>query len=84
MPKIFSGLTALLLWIIAHFIFIVGAIAAFAFPLAVERFRKYDYNVVDEVEKIKERHFRYWDSFLIATFPILYLIFNIVYWTHYS
>ena len=79
-----TGVTALIVWLISHFIFLVGAIVAYALLLAMGRFRKTDYSVENEVQKIRERTYKYWDSCFMVIFPILYLIFNIVYWTSYS
>ena len=78
-----AGLTALIVWIISNFLFLVGAIAAYSFLLAMMRFKKVNQKVEGELEKIRERTYESWDiSFLIA-FPTFYIIFNIVYWINY-
>ena len=82
-----TGVTALIVWLISHFIFLVAAIAAYAFLLALGRFRKCEVDSVEvELQKIRERrerNYRQWDTCFMLTFPILYLVFNIIYWTYY-
>ena len=78
------GVTALIVWLISHFIFLVAAIAAYAFLLALGRFKKCEDSVETEVQKIRERSYRQWDACFMMTFPVLYLVFNVIYWTYYS
>ena len=60
------------MWLISHFIFLVAAIAAYAFLLALGRFKKCEDSVETE-----------WDACFMKTFPVLYLVFNVIYWTYY-
>ena len=83
MCDVVPGVTALIVWLISHFIFLVAAIAAYAFLLVLGRFGKCENSVEAEVKKTRERNYRQWDTCFLLTFPILYLIFNIIYWTYY-
>ena len=78
-----AGLTALIVWIISNFLFLVGAIAAYSFLLAMMRFKKANKEVEGELEKIRERTYESWDTSFLIAFPTFYIIFNIVYWINY-
>jgi len=83
-PAVSTGLTALLIWIIVHFFFILAAIAAYTFLLALERFTKRQFwRTGADMEKMKRDAYKKIDLVFLGVFPSVYLCFNVVYWVYY-
>ena len=79
MAQVSQGLTALTFWVLAHFLFIFGAIIVYGVQLTLIRFHMEKYNLPEE-EKDPEKRARIIDKRMLLLFSSLYLLFNIVYW----
>ena len=71
-PRV-GSITALTAWIIIQYVFLILAIAAFAFIMAVKRYSKLN-------EEEFKKHEKKFDSYFLIIFPITYFIMIVLYW----
>ena len=72
-PRVGVGISALTAWILLHYVFIVAAIAAYAFQLVSTRFSVGQEAMVSSISRTRDIRF-------LGVFIMLYLATNIIYW----
>ena len=72
-PPVAVGISALTAWIIIQYVFIVAAILAYAFLLAIFRFT----NGSDKAKKERAKDI---DRIYLFIFPTIYVLISVVYW----